>query len=292
MKKILSYSLLLAIISACTERIDITTDNATPRLAITGYITTENGPHKVQVSRTVGYFGSEKPMVYANATVKINNVDLEYDQTDGYYKTDKDFVGIPGETYKLEVWVDFNGDGTDEYYTASTTMPALVQLDSMSLRPMRANRPEGPPWVPFVHFMDVPGPNFYGAHLYINKFQYSSDLTRYFLNFFDDKAAEGQYINFPILEYWIREEIHWINDEIIILRPGDTITIELNLLSPEYFEFLRTAKEELNGGNPLFAGPPANIPGNISGNILGVFGSYTVSRAHTILKSTPDFPSR
>ena len=287
-RKYIFCFLLLTTVLSCTEHIDITTDNASPRLVITGYITTEATTHFIQVSRTVSYFGDEKPATYSNAKVSINGIILNY-TSDGLYSTPSNFRGEPGKTYQLEVLVDFDEDGIDEYYTAYATMPPIPILDSISLRASESNNPIGPPWFPFVHFMDVPGANHYGVHLYINNSKFSSNVTSYFLNFFNDKAAEGEYINFPVVNYRLQEEMEKRNDEIVILKPGDVITLELNLLSPEYFEFIRAAKEEVVGKSPLFAGPPANIPGNISGNALGIFGAYTVSRASVTLPSTPSF---
>ncbi len=281
MRNYLLSFLFLTGMAACTERMDISTDNPTPRLVITGYITTEKAEHIIQVSRTVGYFGHESPKLYSNASVKINNIPLK-NLENGNYCTAPDFYGKPDSTYKLEVWVDFDEDGEDEYYTASATMPSYPVLDSVSFIKITGNKPY---WFALVHFRDVPGPNHYGAHLYLNRvdvppLKYSKNIPHYFLNPFNERAAEGDNIVFPT--YVIQEEMNWINDEKIMLHRGDTIMLELNLLSPEYFEFIRTAKEEIEGGNPLFAGPPANVPGNISGNALGIFGAYTVSRAYTI----------
>jgi hypothetical protein len=126
--------------------------------------------------------------------------------------------------------------------------------------------------------------------LYINDLQYTGRIQRYYTNFFGETAAEGQYINFPV--FFIRKELSWEEDEKIYLYTGDSITFEMNELSVAYFDFLRAAKQEINGGNPLFAGPPANVPDNISGGALGIFGAYTVSRQFIILEEKYGFPQR
>ncbi|MDR0582359.1 MAG: DUF4249 domain-containing protein [Prevotellaceae bacterium] len=272
--------------NACTERMDITSDYITPRLVITGYITTDTTVHKIYVRRTAAYFGKERQLTYSNARVKINGVPL-WPAGDGEYHTDSSFYGVCGETYTLDVWLDFDEDGTEEHYTAAAIMPEMHTLDSVTLASINRGSIK-PPWMLMMHFQDLPGPNNFGVHLYIHlasgrKLWYSEQLQQYFINNFGDYAAEGEYINFPALSYIITESIRWYNNERIALYPGDTLIAELNMLASDYFEFIRTAQLEINGGNPLFAGPPANMPSNIQGGALGVFGAYTVSRQRVII---------
>jgi hypothetical protein len=274
---------VLFLCGACTERMEIATDYAPPRLVITGCVTTDTMAHKIQISRTVGYFGSEQPRTYSNATVTINGRRLQ-SEGNGSYATDASFYGVGEERYTLDVWVDFDEDGTAEHYTAATTMPKVHQLDSITLSSLRFGSTQAP-WMILLHFQDLPGPNYFGGHLYVNDTWYSNKIQRYYLNFFGDYTAEGQYIHFPATSYLIQEEMRWENDTHFLVYPNDVITFELNALSEEYFEFIRTAQQEISGGNPLFAGPPANVPSNLSGGAIGIFGAYTVSRKKLILPS-------
>jgi hypothetical protein len=267
---------------------NIITDNAAPRLVITGYITTDAMQHVISVSRTIGYFGNEEIKTYSDAIVKINEARL-FSLGDGRYATNASFVGVPGETYVLDVELDFDGNGIPEHYTAQTTVPAMHVLDSVTLR-LATSTTKDSVWSIFAHFQDQPGPNTFGAHLYINGMKYTDKIQRYYVNVFGETAAERQYINFPV--FFIQEELGWDEDEKIHLYTGDTITFELNVLSRAYYDFLRAAKREINGGNPLFAGPPANVPGNISGGALGIFGAYTISRQSVVLEEEYGFPQR
>ena len=169
-------------------------------------------------------------------------------------------------------------------------MPAMHILDSVSLRLISSSTSDGPVWSVFAHFQDQPGPNTYGAHLYINDIQYTNRIQRYYVNIFGETAAEGQYINFPV--FFIRNELSWDDEDKIHLYTGDTITFELNELNETYYDFIRSAQREIGGGNPLFTGPPANVPGNISGGALGIFGAYTISRQAVILEDEYGFPQR
>jgi hypothetical protein len=276
--------------SACTKRINIDTDNAAPRLVIVGHITTDTLPHLISVSQTANYFGDDDPKVFSNALVKINGTPL-YPLGDGRYSTDASFFGVPGQTYELDVALDYDGDGASEHYTAQTTVPPMHDLDSISLHLMPSPGRNEPVWILAAHFQDQPGPNMFGAHLYINNIKYTDKLRHYYLNGFGEAAAEGQYINFPIF-YISGHELGRDKEDKIPLYTGDTITFELNNMDAAYFDFLRAAKLEINDGNPLFAGPPANAPGNISGGALGIFGAYTASRKFIVLEEKHGFPQR
>ncbi|MDR3235945.1 MAG: DUF4249 domain-containing protein [Prevotellaceae bacterium] len=282
---------LCVMLTSCTERIDLTTNNAAPRLVITGYITTEARQHTVSVSQTMPYLGAAEHITFSHAVVKINDDELSA-AGNGVYVTDSSFCGVPGHTYKLDVELDYNGDGVSERYTAETTMPPMHTLDSITLFPAFENMPADDPTIlVLVHFQDLGNViNTFGAHLYINDTLYSNKIQRYFLNPFDLYAADGMYINF--LPYALRKEMRWDNEQRKYIYSGDTITVELNMIAPDYFEFIRTASLEISGGNPLFAGPPANVPSNISGGALGYFGSYTISRATTVLSDKYGFPKR
>jgi hypothetical protein len=271
---------------------DIKTDNNMPRLVITGLITTDTAIHKIYVSRTVQYLGNEATKYYLDGVVKLNNTDLKADDSFNAYITTPDFYGIPGETYKLDVWVDFDEDGEPEHYASAVVMPEFIPLDSIYLGSMSVTHPLGPPWMLFVAFQDPVGPNYYGAGLHINQFNYSWTLAQYFINNFNSSVEDGRYIKFPV--YYIEDELEFRNsDDKLPLKPGDTLTLALNNMSQGYYDFVKAAKQEIDGGgSPLFAGPPANVPSNISNGALGVFGAYTISRKQICLPETPTFPKK
>ena len=297
MKHVLICLLLLVALCGCRERMYISTDNAAPQLVITGCITTDTTWHLVTISQTTGYFGSETPKTYDDATVSINGEPL-YALGHGRYYTGSDFFGEPGKTYVLEAYVDKDSNGNLQRYTASATMPPMHELDSITLRIFRYH--DGlPVWAIYVNFQDIANfPNLFGAHLYINSEQYSNKLRRYFLNDFDESAADGRYIRFPLItEYVIANyALYWNSDNYydnyFNLYEGDTLTVDLNMLDRAYFNYLQAAKSEVRGNNPLFAGPPANVQGNIQGGALGIFGAYTTSRKSLIITEEYGFPQR
>jgi len=279
--------------AACTERIDLSTRNAPPQLVINGYITTEAQRHTVSIAQTMPYLGAPEHRTFSDARVAIDGVLLS-SEGDGVYATDPAFAGIPGQTYRLDVELDYNGDGAPEHYTAETTIPPVHTLDSITIvMDLTSHRPADDPLAMiFIHFQDIKNViNTFGAHLYINDTLYSNKFQRYFINPFGDYSADGMYIHFPTA-YMLQKEMRWDDDQYKLIFSGDKFTIELNMIAPDYFEFIRIAKLEIGGGNPLFGGLPANVPSNISGGALGYFGSYTVSRVSAVLLDKYGFPKR
>ena len=67
---------------------------------------------------------------------------------------------------------------------------------------------------------------------------------------------------------------------------GDTVGAEIDGIGKAYFDFILNAQSELQGSNPLFGGPPANIKGNISNGGFGFFSAYSVTRSRAIV---PEF---
>ena len=57
----------------------------------------------------------------------------------------------------------------------------------------------------------------------------------------------------------------------------------MNSIGSGYANFIWEAQAEVQGSNPLFSGPPANVKGNIDNGAIGFFAAYSVSRAYTIV---------
>ncbi len=281
---------ILGGIAGCTEPIEMIGDDMDPKLVITGTLSTEPGYQIVEISSTVPYFGTDLPENMDAARVMLNDIELIRDAP-GIYTTGPNFAAVEGETYLLEVWIDFDRDGKEEYYSATTTVPYVHVLESLTVRSLI----QGEINIPFVllaGFQDTPGEDYYGAALWINNELYSNRILRYYVHSLNDYSQDGSFIRYPIPEWIITESLVWDNGETYDLYAGDVLTVELQTLSKEYYKFLQEAKIEKNQHFPLFSGPRGNVTGNISGGALGVFGSYAVNCKSVILPSCPGLPER
>ena len=282
--------LLFALLQGCTYPMELKSEGMEPHLVITGLISTDPGPYMVEISATTPYFNLELPVNIQAEEVRIGGELLVWDPS-GVYVTASTFTAEEGETYVLEVWIDFDGDGEIEYYQASTTVPYIHTLDALSLRSLMPSGNDTP-FLLMAGFLDTPGEDYYGAALWVNNVLYSNRILRYYVHTLNEYSQDGEYLRYPIPEWIITGSLVWDNEQTFDLYAGDELTVELQTLSKEYYLYLQQAKIEKNQNFPLFSGPRGNVTGNISGGALGIFGSYASSRRSVTLPECPGLPSR
>jgi hypothetical protein len=284
------FFLWLVLFTGCTATMDLESMGMEPKLVITGVLSTDRGSQIVEILATVPYFGKELPENIQAKEVLLNGEPLTWDPS-GVYVTKNTFAAEEGKTYKLEVWIDFDNDGALEYYWATTTVPYIHTLEALSLRSILPSGNDVPFFL-MVGFYDTPGEDYYGAALWINNVLYSNRILRYYVHTINDYTQDGEYIRYPIPEWIIMSSLIWDNEQTFDLYAGDVLTVELQTLSKEYYEYLQQAKIEKNQHFPLFSGPRGNVKGNIHGGALGIFGSYASSRKSVVLPECPGLPNR
>ncbi len=284
-QSIIFFLLSLSVLTACTERIDIHTDDAPPQLVIYGYITTDMRMHTIQITRSSGYFATTKPEGISGATVQIVSDGGEvFDLTEdpnapGVYQTEYNVYGVEGETYTLNVSLDFDNDGNAEIYTASSYLPLPVQIDSISLAP-----------APFEDMIEIrvsgylperqkDPQNYYSMHVYGNNVLLNDSLKGFEL--FDDKYLNTREIKNLACFYLDQGE------EKTKIQPGDRITLRIDAITKAYADFINEAQSEARGSIPMFSGPPANISTNIrcvKGNVKvsGFFTAFSGRESSTV----------
>ena len=108
-------------------------------------------------------------------------------------------------------------------------------------------------------------------------------LWRYFINgklitdtlekttFASDEIVNGNYLyNF---------EMGFITDG----ATGDTLTVETNSITKDYYNFIISFFYETKWSSAPFAGPPANIKTNIDNGAVGYFNTEARTRISIIL---------
>ncbi|MBP5318236.1 MAG: DUF4249 domain-containing protein [Paludibacteraceae bacterium] len=276
---------MMCLLSACTEPWSIDLDQVQPRLVITGALGTEPGLYEISVTRAVNYFSPETELGVSGAVVTIDGVELtENPESPGRYQTVADFAAESGHEYRLEVRLDFDGDGEDELYTATAVAPQTVPLGAFSLMPVLDDPNRYFPLSAVIYFIDPVGDNYYGARMHYivgdslsqwRKVNYSDSPDKCVFNLFDSRVEDGSLIAYPCFMFGRRVTL--APGDTLMLFPTDTVELELNNYSPDYYEFVRQLREAASGQNPLFMTPVGHYTGNISGGALGAFGVYTAS---------------
>lgn len=254
MKNLIYIVGLAGILASCTKVIDIDLNNANPQIAIEANLQEGTHDFTTNISLTGNYFGGN-PAQVSGATVELfdgtNNYTLT-ETTNGNYRLSA-FTALPGITYTLTVTA--NG----KTYTASSTMPNPVVLDTLTYQyqPASAFNEEG--YFLFLNFQDPQEANFYRGIITVNA-EPTKDITDLYI--FDDEFTNGNYIIIPVFG-----EIYELNDNVAV------DLYSLSEASYNYYETLSQITGNSGGGNVA----PANPNSNWSNNALGNFNTYSIS---------------
>lgn len=286
---LLSGVITLTCIYSCTAPIDIETSASEPVLVIYGNISDQLEYQEVKISSSSPFFDQQPNPVISNAKVHIStSAGEEFDLEEvtnqkGLYHTLLPFKGMPTVTYTLQVNVDFDKDGVEEEYTATTTMLEAPSIDSIR-----------------INSITILTRRFFTANLFAEnpgKNQYY--VTRYLIN---DTLATARLIQYGGLETDLLAEGYidgiWIYDfpdyarrddftgqagrDIVFASAGDTITLLMSSIDKGYFDFITQCQSEYQGENPFFGGPPSNITTNLSNGAIGYFSSTSTSTATAV----------
>ena len=267
---------VLFLLFACTERIEIETEPAMVRLVVDGSLTTESGPHQVRLSLTGDYFGGRPAPPVTGAEVSLLTAGrlLPLQETSpGVYATSQGVPGIPGETYTLRVKTAFPVGGHTEFEATEVLLPP-IHLDYIQLEFYPDYSEEGM-WEARGYFRDPPDAGWYRFLAFRNNVLITDTLTEWYVT--DDLLFGGRYVNGWRVAFLQQHR----PDEA--LAPGDTLTIRMDRISREYADFIQGAQAEMRGSWPLFTGPPANVKGNVSNGAIGFFAAFPVSQASAVV---------
>lgn len=280
----LAALLTAALAVACTARIDIRTDSAEERLVIYGRITSDPFRHEIALTRSAPYFADTPPVGVSGAEVTLSSdegmIRLQEDRSHpGKYYTPSTFAGKEGLTYTLQVRLDFDSDGQEELFEASSYMPYTAPLDSITLQPSKL-------------FNDMIEMQLYGRRP-PNEINYLS-----FHGYRNGVILNDSLSGFVIIDdkYSMQEEFHGLTcfmfnqeEEERRLEPGDVVTLRIDVFTEEYAHFIWNAQSEIGNNVPIFSGPPANVESNIRAltnpsDILvsGFFTAFSGREASTV----------
>jgi hypothetical protein len=176
-----------------------------------------------------------------------------------YTSLNTSIFGKIGATYKLEI----SHDGRE--YSAVTSIPTPVPLDSLWFKKRDEDRPEGVVWLKFND-----PPNVYNAYrLYSKRTNVESTFKPTAGSVFEDKFFDGQPVEF--FYYPQRNQDGNQNDRFV--KEGDTVVVKFCSIDAGVFRFLREFEVSKRASNNPFAAP-MTVTTNIIGGALGYWGGY------------------
>jgi len=213
-----TFLLLLSAISfACQKVIDVDLNSAAPQIVIEGNISDSPGPYFVTLSKTVNFDqpNTFPPVSGAHVVMSDNvgNSELLTETSPGTYRTSV-IQGTPERIYTLDVISE------EKEYIATSTMPAPVKFDSLTLDNIRVG-PERV-WVFDVHFKDPAGVKNYYRFVETRN---SIISKRFFL--YDDRIQDGESITYALTPDTLHDR--------------DLVVISLQCIDKGVYDYFRTA---------------------------------------------------
>ena len=254
------FCLLLAVLTAgCyQDPVFFELEELEDKVVIEGLVVNGPGPNRVRVSRPLplGDARSSEPMSGAEVVLEESTGIAETltEVEAGVFETQRVF-GVPGRTYGLTVTVD------GEMYRGTSTMPEVVFLDSLRVRP------EGGWFSVHCYFRDRPGEEDYHWLRVYEEGRLS-----------EESLYQGTHSDGDTIAWEVKDKF----DE------GDRISVEFFTLERAAFEYItsiRVISDDYSASDPGDFDPemPAFVPvmmhnpkTNLSNGALGFFFAVAV----------------
>jgi hypothetical protein len=240
---------------SCKKIVTLKLNNVPAAIVIQGEVTDQPGPYYVTINQPVDFYADNNFPPVTGAAVEITSsggqIDYLTEVSPGVYGTN-DLEGFPGVTYHLSV----TAQGIN--YTASSTMPQPVPLDSITYQ---VSSGFGRTQISAVaNFQDPAGVrNYYQFIEYINQVKLTKDLF-----VFDDRLSDGRYINYALF-----------NDSAYI-QPGDQLRVDMYCIDSAVYNYFFQLFQSGGTGSFNTSASPANPTSNISNGAYGYFSAHTV----------------
>jgi hypothetical protein len=277
MRVIIFFGLLLSL-SSCVRDVEVILPEHKEKMVVEGHIEPGEKAY-VFLSKNVAYFGNTDISNFQNYVIHGAVVTI-WDGTQldtlkevfpglGYYYVATYMTGVIGKTYLLTI------NHNSKTYTASTTIPAPVPLDSIWFQVQGNMDSLGYIW---AHLSDPPGLG-QQYRWFAKRLNKDSTYLPPYGSVFDDKFIDGESFDFAYNRGRVpnSDAEDDLNIEAYFFKKQDTVVVKFCTLDADAYKFYRQYETEiLSAGNPFAA--PTSIPSNIypKGEVLGVFCGYGV----------------
>ena len=283
MKNTLIILSAIIILTACTEKMRIDTQEGERLVGVSASITDEYKKQEVILSRTEPFYGGNPEMI-SNATVFVvdgaDTIWFEESENPGHYLSVNEFAGQPDHTYHLSI--DFVDEDGDQHFYADSKMNENVEcIDSIKIKPWVFNSLEVKDMLgiyPYFQTTDNPK-TYYMTRIEINGELVGGDtLTK--CDLFESLGYAGIYFNGPFMVSIAGEfPIYGLNqnDSLQVVHHGDTITMDLWSIPGFYAHYIADIASS-TGSNPMM-GTPTNVRTNIfpEGKAVGCFHASSLA---------------
>lgn len=258
------YSIILIIVSAllfsCQKEVIIDLNSVNKIPVVQANVTNQPGPYTVQLNNTANYYEANNFTAIVGASVVVTdnsgNSQIFQEVAPGFYQSPA-FTGTPGITYHLSVTT--NG----KEYTASSTMPLVVPIDSVVIENTTNN--DGKRVICYFKDPPVIG-NYYRLRLASND---TANINQNSIRIATDNLTNGNEMRMSF-----RTDLH----------ADDTVTVKLESIDKTTYDFYNTLSNAEGDENQFMSALPANPTNNISNGGLGYFSAYAVAEKTAVIK--------
>ena len=275
MKKIIFLFIVIvsAVFMSCTKVVNIDLNSACPNIVVDAELNDQPGPYTINLTQTVNFSDNNVFPAVTGATVVISdnagNSETLTETGNGNYVASH-LLGVSGRTYNLFI----NSKG--KVYTAASTMPAPVALDSIIADTSSKTRGGGfggggtttPVVGVSVHavFTDPAGvTNYYRLIEYVNRVPNYNNIS-----IISDQGQDGSIISKNL------------GRRDTSIHKGDTISVVLESIDANVYEYYRTLAQITKQQTGIQTTVPGNPTTNLSNNALGFFSAYAARTKYTI----------
>lgn len=260
MKKVIFAVAAFSAISlnSCTKVVQIDLNKSNPQYVIEGNVTNAENLQTVHITRSVNFSDLNAYPAVTNAVVVISDdsgsLDTLLQDEPGYYQT-TNIQGVPGRTYKLEIFVD------DRKFSASSKMPQPVYIDTVRMVDQSSFGKQFK--APVVTFHE---PSDNGNYYYFMVYRNHHRIRSLYID--NDLANNGGIIN------------RSLPDPDSSYVAGDKVCIDLQSISKDDYDYYFSLQQTIGQSSATPANPVTNIKG---GNVLGYFSAHTADRRKLIV---------
>lgn len=260
-------SLLLSVMyfTSCEKVIQVDLNNAENKYVIEAEISDQPNSCKVLITQTKKFDENNTfdGIRGAQVTIADNNGSpvVLTETSPGVYEAPA-VTGVSGHTYDLKIDVD------GQSFTSTSTMPALVPLDSLYITE-RTFFDETNKYATLLYNDPAGVQNAYRYIQYVNGVKEKTNFVR------DDNSNDGRTIKRTLLFFSEDEE-----DEKK-LKSSDNVRVEMLCISYPVYKYWYSLAESSTGENQ--SATPGNPVTNISGGALGYFSAHTIQSKTVIV---------
>jgi hypothetical protein len=266
MKNSISCVLILLFLASCERVIDLDLRDDAGKFVIEGNITDQTGAQNIRLSTNVPFSDQTSSPPVSGAQINItDDKGNRYIFTEGPAGTytAQSLAGIYGRSYAMTVAIG------DKIFSATSKMPSLVKLDSVTTRKDKFEDDEDTRLIA-VHYQDPIGtPNQYRFIVYVN----GALIKRIFVN--NDQYSDGRPVTF---------DLQLDDDDDPKVYPGDTVKVEMQCIDEKVYTYWYSLSSQQGVEGPGGSVTPADPPTNIWPASLGYFSAHTTESKTIIVR--------